>query len=143
MTEMGLNYDPRLKAAMKQIEEIMDLYDIGGFVSLASKSHAEYKLHLPSWSVASWEPIEETVPPSGKAAEAARIVIKHRVATKELTDYTFHLLLTCRDTCNLMARNMQALYLNAKKVLNIEHKTLDDLIDEQGILDDIIPKRGS
>jgi hypothetical protein len=43
--------DPRLKDAMRRISRILRDYDIGGQVTLVSKTHAEYRYQFPTWSV--------------------------------------------------------------------------------------------
>jgi hypothetical protein len=43
--------DPRLKDAMRKMVQIMQKYEIGGAITLVSKSHAEYKYEFPHWSV--------------------------------------------------------------------------------------------
>jgi hypothetical protein len=49
---MNGTYDPALRAAMDDIEKVLKKYDIGGFVSLASRTHGEFKMFIetPSWS---------------------------------------------------------------------------------------------
>lgn len=44
-----MNYDPDLKEAMLKIQEIMDEYEIGGNIALASKSHSEFLYYYPKW----------------------------------------------------------------------------------------------
>ncbi len=44
---MMMEYDPALKEAMVEMAAIMDKYQIGGFVYLASKTHAEFRFHAP------------------------------------------------------------------------------------------------
>lgn len=49
-------YDPKLKEAMKEIDQIMMKYDIGGYINLVSRSHGAYRLYVtPTWSAAKWE----------------------------------------------------------------------------------------
>lgn len=48
------NYDPRLREAMDEIKYVMKKHDIGGYISLHSKSHSEFQLaiDIPTWSIA-------------------------------------------------------------------------------------------
>jgi hypothetical protein len=47
------NYDPKLRTAMKEIEEILKKYDIGATITLQSEKHAEFKMFVEtSWSLA-------------------------------------------------------------------------------------------
>lgn len=44
--------DPKLKEAMAEIKAVFKKHDIGGFITLVSESHAEFRYVLePSWSV--------------------------------------------------------------------------------------------
>jgi len=44
-----MNYDPVLKKALSEIEEVCKKYDCSGYVSLHSKTHGEFKLILQDW----------------------------------------------------------------------------------------------
>lgn len=50
-----VNYDPKLKDCVEEIETIMRKYDCGGLVTLHSKSHGEFKIIIPKWSLAKYE----------------------------------------------------------------------------------------
>jgi hypothetical protein len=43
--------DPRLKDAMRAISRILRQYDIAGAITLASKTHAEFRYQFPTWSI--------------------------------------------------------------------------------------------
>lgn len=45
------DFDFRLKAALKEIEKVLDKYELGGLISLHSKTHAEYRFVVPAWAV--------------------------------------------------------------------------------------------
>lgn len=42
--------DPILQQAAKEIANICDKYEIGGYIILASKTNGEYLMHFPKWS---------------------------------------------------------------------------------------------
>lgn len=42
--------DPKLQKAAAEISAILKKHDIGGYIMLASKTHGEYVLNLPTWS---------------------------------------------------------------------------------------------
>lgn len=48
-----MTYDPKLREAMDEIKEILKKHDIGGFITLNSRSHGEFAMavDLPTWSV--------------------------------------------------------------------------------------------
>lgn len=49
ISEANLPYDPNLKTAVLEIQEIFEKYSIGGSVALSSKTHAEYFNYFPKW----------------------------------------------------------------------------------------------
>lgn len=44
-------YDPRLRAAMAEIIDVLLKYDIAGQIVVVSKTHSEFMTHYPKWSV--------------------------------------------------------------------------------------------
>lgn len=54
-------FDPRLKAAMQEIKEVLTKYDIAGHTVLVSPTHSEYNTQFPTWSLAQWEQDEQGV----------------------------------------------------------------------------------
>jgi hypothetical protein len=48
-------FDPRLKAAMQEISEILERYDIAGQIVLVSPTHSEFRTQFPTWSMAQFE----------------------------------------------------------------------------------------
>ena len=52
-------FDPRLKACMKQLQEVIESYDVGAQIALVSPTHSEFLYHFPTWSVAQIEEMEE------------------------------------------------------------------------------------
>jgi hypothetical protein len=48
-------FDPRLKAAMQEIHDILERYNIAGHVVLVSPSHSEFATTFPKWSLAQYE----------------------------------------------------------------------------------------
>lgn len=47
-----MTYDPKLRECMAEIEGVLKKFDCGGFFSLNSKTHGEFKMcvETPSWS---------------------------------------------------------------------------------------------
>jgi hypothetical protein len=46
--------DPRLLAAMSEIKAIADKYDVAIHVNIVSKTHAEFAVGFPTWSIAQY-----------------------------------------------------------------------------------------
>jgi hypothetical protein len=82
-------FDPRLKAAMSEIQEVLQRYDIGAAVALVSPTHSEYAYELPSWSVLRWEdPGDGQV---GLRLRSKREDFATRESQRAVTDATVHL----------------------------------------------------
>lgn len=83
------NVDPKLKAALKEIEKVMDRYNCGGIISLHSKTHTEFKFHLPRWALFRFI-----------TGDKPGIHIKHRGETNPGdTVSTYHLLFDAQEVC--------------------------------------------
>jgi hypothetical protein len=103
------NFDPKLKAAMREIEKILVKYDCGGFVNLASKTHGEFKLIQPSWSL---------------YRDVGNKKAHMKLYTKSLlqqTEETLHFLLSTRDTCGMMFMKLDYVYKQLASHAEIEH----------------------
>jgi hypothetical protein len=44
---------------MKELQEVLESYDVGAQIALVSPTHSEFLYHFPSWSVAQIEVMEE------------------------------------------------------------------------------------
>lgn len=108
------NHDPMLRMAMKEIEGVMKKYDIGGFVSLGSRTHSKCKLFIePSWSLAT------LIEKNGRTA----INFKVRMKTDpENSNYTSGLLMGIRELCGLAFMQMDHLKTELEKAVGLEHQ---------------------
>ena len=104
-------FDPKLKAAMREIEGVLKRYDVGGLVNLASKTHGEFKLILPSWSLFRWLD-------KGEKAGHMKLYGKSR---PEQTEQTLHLLLSCRDVCGMVFVKLDDIHRQLSGHAKIEH----------------------
>lgn len=124
-----MSHDPKLKEAMTEIEALCDKYDIGAFVALVSKSHAEYRYHLPTWTGLSWE----------KGADGKLLGIRVRLkgpaidqATKELADLTGHFIFSVRDIAAVTFDYMRRFTEELQKNALVSHKPFADFEPHQG-----------
>ncbi len=46
-----IEFDFRIKAALKEMEKIADKFDLGAVITLHSKTHGEYRFVTPKWAV--------------------------------------------------------------------------------------------
>lgn len=52
-------FDPRLKACMQELVDVLERYDVGAQIVLTSPTHSEYRTQFPTWSVAQHEVTEQ------------------------------------------------------------------------------------
>lgn len=82
----GAPYDPRLKAAAKEINAVIKKYNIAGAIALASDTHSEFGLSMcPTWS--------------GLSREENNLRVRLNAAEPAKVDATMHVLLSLRDLC--------------------------------------------
>jgi hypothetical protein len=115
-------FDVKLKSAMAEIEAIIRKYDIGGFVTLGSKTHGEFEIFYPKWGLLDCEKM-----PNGQQM----LKVKIRKAQPELTDSTIAFLLNTRDTCLLMAHNLQQVEDGLRKQVEFDHVPLHEFETEE------------
>lgn len=107
-------YDPALRQAMTKIEIILNEYDIGGFVSLQSKTHGEFQTFIePSWSTARY--IKKDGAVTGLHFKS------YSKSNKENTDATAGMLYGLRDTCALIASQMNKFSEQLENTVKVEH----------------------
>lgn len=112
---MSGEFDPKLKEAMKKIEDVMREYDIGGHISLVSPTHSEYMLCIsPSWSCVQFE--DEHV--RFKATEEK---YGSKQARNEAAELTVHLLLQIRDLGAQAFHFSEAIHEYLSKHMKITH----------------------
>lgn len=80
-----MKYDPKLKEAMAKIEAICNEYDCGGYISLTSKTHGEFRFVFPEWSA-----IKEEFNSNGEAISCRLNCKKEEREKAELTAHFIH-----------------------------------------------------
>jgi hypothetical protein len=106
------NYSPKLREAMGEIEEIMKHYDIGGFVILNDRDHAEFKYFIDS---PTWSNVRRV-----KDGEALHLKL-HVKSDKAKTESTISMLYSVRDLCGLGFLQMDKLANQIEHHVNVEH----------------------
>lgn len=76
--------DPILQQAAKEIADICDKHNIGGYIILASQTNGEYLMHFPQWSKCFLE-----TQPNGDTAIRFKSKAKE---DKELVTATIHMM---------------------------------------------------
>lgn len=107
------NYDPVLRQAMLEIEQVLKKHDIGGFVALSSKTHAEFKMayNSPTWSNVRFVDDGEVVH-----------LKFHIESDKENTNSTVAMLCNLRDLCVLGFGETDEIIKHIEKHVEIKHK---------------------
>lgn len=111
---MSGTYDPKLRQAAAEIQEILKKHDIGAFMGLFSLTHTEFVFHIePSWSMATFKRNPET-------GEVEGFRFKQRIKQQAQSDATAGMFFNMRD---LAARFFQYAD-NAIKLLE-QHMKID------------------
>lgn len=107
-------YDQKLRDAMREIEGVLKKYDIGGFVTLQSRSHAEFKflIETPSWSNVRYV----------KEGAAIHLKIHNKSKPKE-TEATVGMLYSIRDLCAMGFQQMDVLANRIEQQVKVIHTT--------------------
>ena len=102
------DYDPKLKEAMQKIEDICSEYEVGYLCVVSSKTHTEYKCDFPVWSL-----IQN---------DKGGVRVKTKSSDPELTNSSFHLLLSIRDVAGMFFANFQEVVESLKDKIEINHE---------------------
>lgn len=115
-----MNFDPILKKAALEIQEIMQKYEIGGFVSLTSKTHGEFVTVLnPPWSV-----IKQT---KENGSINIRVLsrsqdFKSREEQRIANDLTAHLVFSQADMALNLLKTLDYLKTKLNEAWNVTHQ---------------------
>lgn len=113
--------DPKLKEAMAEIKAIFKKHDIGGFVTLVSETHGEFRYELePSWSVMHLSP-QGQFRFKSILADFKNEQDKHRA-----TELSVHLICQIRDLNVQSFRNMQTILEMLEGHMEINHTPYRD-----------------
>jgi hypothetical protein len=111
--------NPKLQAAMQEIDAICKKYGIAGAVSLASKTHASFKVIFPDWC-------------GVQIQRDGNLRITLKSAQREKAQVTMHVAFCLRDMSGLMFQNFEAITEYLVKNFNIEHHPFSGLSDMDG-----------
>lgn len=98
-----------LAEPMKEIEEIFKKYDIGGFVHLASRKSASFRLFLePTWSVLEWK-------------DKTKLKVDPEKNITDELDASAHLLFSTSDTCGRIHEGLESVKYQLAEHFEIQH----------------------
>lgn len=117
-----IDFDEKLKIAAAEIKMIMRKHDIGGFISLVSKTHSEFRLEFPSWSVAQFEGDGRGVRIRSKLEDFQSKEDQHTA-----TELTAHFILSARDMAIMNGENLMTLGELLAEYMEIEHESFKNL----------------
>jgi hypothetical protein len=111
---MNPKFDSNLKDAMSEMMGIAKKYDVGAFIDLASKTHGEFQIQFPSWSLAKMEAQEN-------GQMGLRIRAKKGITNHENLEATVAFIMGMIDTCRINISNMEKVVSLLKEHVEIEH----------------------
>lgn len=109
---MEKKYDENLRLAMDEVSEVLKKRDCGGYVSLFSKSHGEYKLFIEHMTWSNVRFLKD-----GKTLH----VKLHAVSDHENTESTVGMLMGIKDMAALIFQGSEDIIEQMKKHIHIEH----------------------
>lgn len=102
-----MQYSPKLKKAMKEIQEILDKHDIAAYVALHTPGHAEYLMHLnPSYSCVRFDQA------TGEARIRSRVKEDHNGDVKAQENML-------KDTANMLGSLSTVVGQNAMSLIQL------------------------
>jgi len=117
--------DPRLKAAMAEIQAIIKRYDIAAVVNLVSQSHLEFLYEIsPSWSCSKVEP-----QPDGAYVVRIRALsgdFPNPAAQKKCLEDTSGMFICLREQADRTSAEFKMLIDALAAKFHIEHMTKDE-----------------
>ena len=97
----NLGFDPNLKKAAKEIKAIMRKHNIGGSISLVSKTHSEFLYHIPPWVA-----IKITADGRGASIKINSEIYPDRDKKMQVAEDTAHFIMANQHTLdNLSGQN--------------------------------------
>lgn len=106
------NYDPKLREAMDEIVEVLKKHDVGGFIALGSRHHAEFKMAIDHMS---WSNVRFM-------KDGERVHIKlHSKSDHANTEATVGLVASTRDLCALGFQQTEAIMKQIEQHVKVEH----------------------
>lgn len=115
-----LTYDPKLRDAAKEIEDILKKYDICAFFGLTSETHGEFGLQVES----SWSLLEHITNEDG----TAHIKIKIRAKQKDKMDSMGSFVYTMRDLAAMFFQQADQMCDMIQSHCLVLHKPLEGRI---------------
>lgn len=105
-----MNYDPKLREAMFEIQQICDKFQIMSFMVLQSKTHGEFKFIWPEWSSV-----------QNEGAEGMRIKHKVGVDDKKKLEQSVGCLMSVERLLGYAFIGVEKLNSELKKRMEIDH----------------------
>lgn len=120
----GVDYDPKLKKAMEEIKAILKNYDIGGAITLVSKTHSEYLYDLPTWSCVAFTD-------RGLSIYSQERHFKSKNEQKENQEVSFHVFYQIRDIAAQTFMIFEECTKAIKQNANVEHQSFYNFTPHQ------------
>lgn len=108
----NLGYDPRLKACVRELRNVLEKYAVAGAISIASDTHGELAVYFPKWSLVGLD-------------ETNQLRVRMRAKEKERSDASLHLLLSLTDSLAAHSRSMADVTIKVLEAMEAEGVEVD------------------
>lgn len=117
-----MSYDPKLRTAMAEIEQVLKNHNIGGFIALNSRTHGEFKvaIDIPDWSIVRYI--------MDKNAVHLKLYTKSRHRD---TEDTVGMIAGIRDLCFLALQQTQHIMDKIEEQVKVIHLPFGDGITNE------------
>lgn len=115
---MDQKFDPKLKAAMQEIRDILLAYELGGSLLLVSETHSEFALGLPPWGSLEWD--KDTQGQVGIRIKHQRATFDSEDAATAAAEGTAHFIAMVRKWGYKCGKDMDQLLTMLQEHWNIE-----------------------
>lgn len=119
-----MDYDPKLKAAMEEIKQVIKKYEIGGAITIASKTHAEFLYELPAWSCVSFTD-------RGLSIYSQKSHFRSIDEQRENQEASFHVIYQIRDIAAQTFMLFEKCTKGIEQHANVEHKPFHNFTPHQ------------
>ena len=114
---MTPQFDPKLKELISKIDALVKEYDVMATVNVISRTHGEFGIFFPTWSVAQWE----NLPNGQKGMRFRSKNAKQGTQKFKDTEDTVHGIMSIRDMSAHFFQWMETVKTELDKHMEIDH----------------------
>lgn len=118
------NIDPKLRKTARDIKKILKQNDYAGSFVIVSKTHAEFRMHLPGWTAVKIDGNQIHI-------RAKREDFKSKADQVKVVENTVHVLENMRMIGGMIFENMDDIIKKIEKTIEITYTDLDFVPDDE------------